>query len=147
MNNKHSSTNASQNKAHKLAIDLKDQKIAKLLEELEEANNARAELKATIAEFEAKVITMEEEIFEMESTQLELVNNLKDLEIANQLAEEKIAQLIQANEDLEKGQAIYIGHKEDKIDRTLGNYLNSYPERNNLRIMFLRESEGVYQFG
>ena len=35
----------------------------------------------------------------------------------------------------------------DKIDKSLGNYLNKYPERDNLKIMFLRESEGVYFFG
>jgi len=29
----------------------------------------------------------------------------------------------------------------------LGNYLNLYPERNKIKIMFLRESEGVYMFG
>ena len=29
----------------------------------------------------------------------------------------------------------------------LGNYLNNYPERESLKILFLRESEGVYQFG
>ena len=35
----------------------------------------------------------------------------------------------------------------DKIDKSLGKYLNKYPERDNLKIMFLRESEGVYFFG
>ena len=44
-------------------------------------------------------------------------------------------------------QAIYIGHKKDKIDMHLANYLNSYPERDKMNILFLRESEGVYQFG
>ena len=29
----------------------------------------------------------------------------------------------------------------------LGNFLNRYPERKKMKIMFLRESEGVYQFG
>lgn len=29
----------------------------------------------------------------------------------------------------------------------MGNFLNRYPERNKMNIMFLRESEGVYQFG
>jgi len=91
MNEEHFAAITLQNKAHKLAIDLKDQKIAKLMEELTDSESARAQLKITISEFESKVITMEEEIYEMETTQLELVNNLKDLEIANQLAEEKIA--------------------------------------------------------
>ena len=72
---------------------------------------------------------------------------MKELENHIQLANEKIEQLIAANEALEKGQAIYIGHKQDRVDRELGNYLNGYPERGDLKIMFLRESEGVYQFG
>ena len=29
----------------------------------------------------------------------------------------------------------------------LGQFLNEYPERDQIKIMFLRESEGVYQFG
>jgi hypothetical protein len=29
----------------------------------------------------------------------------------------------------------------------LAEFLNNYPERNKLRIMFLRESDGVYRFG
>ena len=33
------------------------------------------------------------------------------------------------------------------IDQALGNFLNTYPEREAMKILFLRESEGVYQFG
>jgi hypothetical protein len=29
----------------------------------------------------------------------------------------------------------------------LAEYINNYPERNKLKIMFMRESEGIYQFG
>jgi 16S rRNA G1207 methylase RsmC len=56
-------------------------------------------------------------------------------------------ELIDLIEQLESGQAIYIAHKNDKIDRTLANFINRYPERKKMKIMFLRESEGVYQFG
>ena len=42
---------------------------------------------------------------------------------------------------------IYIAKKKDKIDEALGNYINRYPEREKMQIMFLRETEGVYQFG
>ncbi len=48
------------------------------------------------------------------------------------------------NEDLEKNQAVYIPKKRDKIDMALGNYLNKFPEKEKMQIMFLRESEGVY---
>ena len=53
-------------------------------------------------------------------------------------------------EDLEKQQKtgnIYIAHKQDRIDQAMEKFMNNYPEKNELRILFLRESEGVYQFG
>jgi len=48
---------------------------------------------------------------------------------------------------LEKHQAIYIPKKYSKVDVALAQFLNNYPERDQLKILFLRESEGVYQFG
>jgi len=41
-------------------------------------------------------------------------------------------------------QAIYIAHRKDKVDFVLGNYINTFPEREKMKILFLRESEGVY---
>lgn len=43
--------------------------------------------------------------------------------------------------------AIYHCHRTDKTDRALGLVLNNFPEREKLKILFLRESEGVYRFG
>lgn len=63
------------------------------------------------------------------------------------LLEEKVEELLDINEMLEKNQAIYVAKKNDKVDKTLGNWLNKYPEREKMKIMFLRESDGVYQFG
>jgi len=37
--------------------------------------------------------------------------------------------------------------KDDAIDKKLAEYINNYPDRQKLKIMFMRESEGVYQFG
>lgn len=52
------------------------------------------------------------------------------------------------NEQLEKGQAVYIAHRESKVDVELANYVNkTFPEQGRIKIMFLRESEGVYRFG
>ena len=51
------------------------------------------------------------------------------LENAYQFAEEKIRELLDLNEALEKNQAIYIAKKNCKIDKTLASYLNKYPER------------------
>lgn len=37
--------------------------------------------------------------------------------------------------------------KDDPVDKKLAEFINNYPERSKLKIMFMRESEGVYQFG
>ena len=42
---------------------------------------------------------------------------------------------------------MYIPVKGDPIDKKLAEYINNYPDRQKLKIMFMRESEGVYQFG
>ena len=44
-------------------------------------------------------------------------------------------------------QVITIGHNVDKVDQHLARFINNYPERDKIKIMFLRESSGVYQFG
>ena len=43
--------------------------------------------------------------------------------------------------------AVYIPMKDDSVDRKLAEFINNYPERSKLKIMFMRETEGVYQFG
>ncbi len=43
--------------------------------------------------------------------------------------------------------AVYIPLKDDPVDKKLAEFINNYPERSKLKIMFMRESEGVYQFG
>ena len=49
--------------------------------------------------------------------------------------------------DLKSRIAVYIPVKGDTIDKKLAEYINNYPDRQKLKIMFMRESEGVYQFG
>ena len=42
---------------------------------------------------------------------------------------------------------LYIPKKNDEIDQALAQAINQYPEREKIKILFLRESEGVYQYG
>ena len=49
--------------------------------------------------------------------------------------------------DLKARVAVYVPVKDDPIDQKVAEYINSYPDRNKLKIMFMRESEGVYEFG
>ena len=49
--------------------------------------------------------------------------------------------------DLKSRIAVYIPVKNDPIDKKLAEYINNYPDRKKLKIMFMRESTGVYEFG
>ena len=81
---------------------------------------------------------LEEELYESKTMQLELLENIR-------LLEEQIHDL---NTKLERASfGIYHAKRNDKIDEALGAYINKYPERDQLKIMFLRETEGVYFFG
>ena len=46
--------------------------------------------------------------------------------------------------DLKARVAIYVPIKGSAIDKKLAEYINNYPDRQKLRIIFMRESEGVY---
>ena len=43
--------------------------------------------------------------------------------------------------------AIYVPIRDDPVDMQLSEYINNYPQRDKFKIMFLRESQGVYEFG
>ena len=61
--------------------------------------------------------------------------------------EKEIAILKAYTLDLKSKVAIYIPIADDPIDMKMAEFINNYPERNQLKVMFLRESEGVYEFG
>jgi hypothetical protein len=69
-----------------------------------------------------------------------LLRQLKDAEVEIETLKNYIIELKQRI-------AVYIPVKDDAIDRKLAEFINNYPERQKLKIMFMRESEGVYQFG
>ena len=49
--------------------------------------------------------------------------------------------------DLKARIAVYIPSKDCPVDMKLAEYINNYPDRQKLKIMFMRESAGVYVFG
>lgn len=83
------------------------------------------------------ILELEEKIYKANKTSLELLRQLRE-------AEAEIDALRQYIIDLRSRIAVYIPVKEDIIDRKLAEYINNYPERNKLKIMFMRESEGIY---
>ena len=49
--------------------------------------------------------------------------------------------------ELRQRMSIYIPFTDDEVDVRLAEFINNFPERQKMKIMFLRESQGVYQFG
>ena len=49
--------------------------------------------------------------------------------------------------DLKAKVAIYVPIKDDPVDEKVAEFVNNYPDRQKLKVMFLRESTGVYEFG
>ena len=86
------------------------------------------------------ILELEEKVYKANKTSLELLKQLKDAEV-------EIETLKQYIIDLKQRIAVYIPVKEDMVDKKLAEFINNYPERSKLKIMFMRESEGVYQFG
>lgn len=106
-----------------------------MCEELDQARDTISQLKSTIDQQNEKIVGMEENQFEADNIQLDLVTQLQDMMVLN--------------EKLEQGQGCYIGRRDSKVDEALAQYINTkFPEKDErLSIMFLRESEGVYRFG
>ena len=66
----------------------------------------------------------------MKQIEDQLEDEVNEVERLKQLNKVAMNQIYHADKDL--------------IDQALGNYINQYPEREKLKILFLRESEGVY---
>lgn len=89
---------------------------------------------------EQYIYECEEKVEKATRRSLELLRQLKE-------AETEIETLKHYIIELKQRIAVYIPVKDDAIDRKLAEYINNYPERAKLKIMFMRESEGIYQFG
>lgn len=76
-----------------------------------------------------------------------MLKQLKDTEFEVEDHQNQIDVLHQYIIDLKSRIAVYIPVKHDPTDKKLAEYINNYPDRQKLKIMFMRESEGVYQFG
>jgi hypothetical protein len=103
---------------------------------LEQKSNLQSELESGTD----YILELEEKVYKANKTSLELLKQLKDAEV-------EIETLKQYIIDLKQRIAVYIPVKEDSVDKKLAEFINNYPERSKLKIMFMRESDGVYQFG
>lgn len=86
------------------------------------------------------IVSIESKCYEANKVSLELLNRVRDLETEVETLKAYII-------DLKSRIAVYIPVKSDAVDNKLAEYINNYPDRQKLKIMFMRESEGVYEFG
>ena len=86
------------------------------------------------------ILALEDKCFKANKTSLDLLRNFKE-------AETEIETLKSYNMDLKSRAAFYVPIKTDPIDVKLAEFINNYPDRSKLKVMFIRESEGVYEFG
>ena len=83
---------------------------------------------------------LEGRVLDANTQSLDLLKNVRQLELENDTLKNYII-------ELKARVAIYVPHRDDPIDLKVAEFINNYPDRNKLKIMFLRESSGVYEFG
>ena len=83
---------------------------------------------------------LEERVYSANKTSLDLLKQIR-------VDEEEIASLKSYILEMKARVAIYIPIRDDPLDVKVAEYINNYPDRQKLKIMFMRESAGVYAFG
>ena len=120
--------------------EIQTKENASLRKDLANSLSQKSKMQKENEEATDYIIQMEEKVFKSNKISLELLKQLKDAEI-------EIGTLQQYIVDLKQRIAVYIPIKHDGVDKKLAEFINNYPERSKLKIMFMRESEGVYHFG
>ena len=93
------------------------------------------------------ILQIENKCFEANKTSLELLQSLRDLEAENASLRAEVMSLVHQLKEVTSRIAVYIPVKSDPVDSKLAEFINNYPDRKKLKIMFMRESQGVYEFG
>ena len=71
---------------------------------------------------------------------LDLLKRIRELEMENDILKNYII-------ELKAKVAVYVPVKGDPIDQRVAEFINNYPDRQKLKVMFMRDHEGVYDFG
>ena len=111
---------------------------------IEELRNDKERLQAELTDASAFIKRLQEEIYSAKLKSLELLQELKELSIQVESLYAEIEALKNYIIDLKSRIAVYIPVKDDRIDKKIAEYINNYPDRQKLKILFMRESEGVY---
>ena len=79
-------------------------------------------------------------MYDANKRSLDTLKQMRDLEVENSTLKHYIV-------ELKEKVAVYLPIKTDPVDCKIADFVNNYPERSKLKIMFMRETEGVYEFG
>ena len=93
------------------------------------------------------ILQVEEKMHQANLTSLEILKTLRDREQEIGRLNTEVNTLKAYVLDLKARIAVYIPMKGDTVDRKLAEYINNFPDRSQLKIMFIRESAGVYEYG
>jgi len=104
---------------------------------IEQLTEAKEQLQKELETASDYILALEDKVYKANKTSLELLRQLKDAEVEIETLKNYIIELKQRI-------AVYIPMKDDPIDKKLAEFINNYPERSKLKIMFMRETEGVY---
>ena len=107
---------------------------------LRKLHTEKAELHSDLTAASDYMLTLEEKVYSANKSNLDLLKQRKK-------DEEEIANLKSYILEIKARVAIYVPLTEDPVDVKIAEYINNYPDRAKLKIMFMRESAGVYAFG
>ena len=116
------------------------QENSMLRAQLGECQAAKGTLQSDMVHATSYMAQLEDKVYKSNKTALDLLTNLRDREVEVETLKSYII-------DLKARIAVYIPVKDCPTDKKLAEYINNYPDRQKLKIMFMRESEGVYEFG
>ena len=106
----------------------------------DQLQSAKQELRDELDSLAIYMQELEDKVYKANKTSLELLKQIRD-------DDEEIETLKRYIIDLKSKIAVYIPVKDDPIDQKVAEYINNYPDRQRLKVMFMRESSGVYEFG
>lgn len=126
-----------------------ENQLQSLRKDLEDTLCQKAKLQTELDTATEYIIAMEEKVYKSNKISLELLEQLKDCEI--ELGSVPLYPYDYRSRYAGAGaypmSYVYTAAPNDYIDIKMSEFINTHPDRYQLRQLFVRESEGFYSFG
>ena len=98
------------------------------------------------------IVQLEEKCYQSNQSCIEILHTMREtIQVQKREFEERFAQEVETLKlyilDLKSRLNNYVPVKGDELDTKLGEFINGYKQKQQLKLMFLRLSEGTYEFG